>query len=296
MITGKTTMCWNVPAISNGDPQGFVEMLKIGKFDGVAIKAADAGSVYSMSKYGPWPSWGANVKPELVNALRAAKKKVYFWHFVYGEDPQAELNIAKEICDTFQPDGWIWNAETAFDKKPNAVNNARILSVGLKRSHPHISQGLCWWALPESPTSGAQWHPKKVAQAFLETVDTGMPMVYWQGIGANAAVDYLHKSLTIWRKMTRVPITPIGRTFNGTGGYTDPAGIKAFDYEVHRLSDTYNLVGVSWYSFDKSVTQMTWFEALSQTNEWSGRPVFLSLEEKVERLVKNHPDLFPELF
>lgn len=295
MINGKSIMLWNVPAIFDGDPDAIARLLNEVKFEGVAIKGGDGSGIFRQSRYGPWPNWGDNISSELVSTLRIYNQKVYVWHFVYGSDPQGELQVAIELCDRFRPDGYIWNVETAFDRKPNAVTNARILSQGLLEAAPQVSQGLCWWALPESPVSGTEWHPKKVARAFLETVHVGMPMMYWQRKGATAAVNYLHNSLRIWRKMTDKPIVPIGRCYDGTGGYTNADGILGFGNEVYRLAAMENLIGNSWYSLDKAIKKVTWLSALQDLPTWDNLPVDLTLEEKVERLVRAHPDLFPEL-
>ena len=287
MITGKTIMSWNVPAVLHGDPEEFANLLVDAKFEGVLLKAADGTRVQTVSIYSPWPDWGENIRPELVEALRAVGLKVYFWHFLYGYDPVRELLVAQKQCDRFQPDGYVWNVEGAFDNRPKAESNARYISAGLQVSHGYVEQGLCWWALPESPVTGAEWHPKKVALAFLETVRTGMPMMYWQGIGANAAVSYFNKSIKIWREMTDVAIHPIGRCYNGDGGYADAAGITAFADEVYRKAPTENLVGNSWYSLDKAVQYLSWLNALQDTPKW-GNGVFLTEEEKVARLVEAH--------
>lgn len=293
MINGKSIMSWNVPAVQGGDPERFVELLKTMNFEGVMLKAADGPYVQTVSRYSPWPNWGENVREELIVALRAAGLKIFFWHFVYGSYPDGELAIAREQVDRFQPDGYVWNVEGAFERKPKAETNARILSSGLKISHPYLAQGLCSWALYES-SSGAEWHPKKVAKAFFETVDVELPMMYWQGIGATAAINYFYRSIKQIRALTDLPVVPIGRSYNGDGGYADASGIQAFGTEVYFEAADYNLIGNTWYSLDKAVQNGTWLSALQDTPKW-GNTINLTLEEKVERLVKAHPNLFPEL-
>jgi hypothetical protein len=266
-------MSWNVPAVLGGDPTAFANLLVEARFEAVCLKAGDGNRIQIVSKYSPWPNWGENVRMELVNALRAAGIKVYFWHFLYGYDPAGEKEIARAQCDRFAPDGYIWNVEGSFDNRPNAVANARYISSELKRHHPDISQGLCWWALPVSPTTGTEWHPVKVAKAFFEVVDTGMPMMYWQGKGAAAAVSYFNKSLKLWRRMTDLPITPIGRSYNGDGGYADPPGITAFANQTYELRTEERLVGNSWYSLDKAAKYGSWLLALADTPKFGTEPV-----------------------
>jgi hypothetical protein len=288
-------MCWNVPAVEK-DPGKFAKLIADNGFERVSLKAANGNAVQKVSRWSPWPLWGENVKVELVEALKESGIKVDFWHFVFGNDPAGELDVAIYQCRRFQPDAYIWNAEGKFDGQTNAVGNARMLGKGFEQALPHIPQGLCWWALPKSPTTGREWHPIKVARAFLETVEYGMPMMYWQGKTPDLAVDYLHKSLTIWRSFTSRPVVPIGRAFNGTGGEANGPSIMAFGEEVYELRIEDNLMGNSWYVLDKAVKNPTWMSALKSTPVWNPQePVKLTLEEKVDRLVAAHPQLFPEL-
>lgn len=292
MIHGKAIFSWNVPAVEGGDPVNFVNWLKKHHFEAVYLKAANGSAIQRVSRWSPWPTWGENVRVNLVEALKANGIKVYLWHFVYGTNPSGELNVAKSQIARFQPDGYIWDVETAFDSKTNSVGNARLLSSGVKSAFPNMQQALCWWALPLSP-KGAQWHPIKVATAFQEFVDVGMPMMYWQGKGATAAVSYFNRSLNIWNKFWNKPIIPVGRAYDGDGGYADPEGILAFAEEAKEKLDG---PGISWWSADKAIKQRLWMTALAVTQTYNiTEPVSLTLEEKVDRLVEAHPELFPEL-
>lgn len=294
MIDGKTIMSWNVPAIHDGDPQEFIKLMDSLGMEGVMLKAGDGSRIQTVSTWSPWPEWGENIRMDLVEALKASKKKIYLWHFNYGYNPQGELDVARQQSDRFEPDGYVWNVEGSFENRSNAEANARLISRGFQATHPHIPQGLCTWALHESPTTGAEWHPKRVALAFLEIGMTGLPMMYWQGIGADAAVSYLHKSLRIWRDMTDNPICPIGRSYNGDGGYADQESIKAFADEVFRLAPDNNLIGNSWYSLDKAVQKLSWLVSLQDAPEY-GAGRLLTDKEKLDILVEKHPEFFPDL-
>ena len=296
MINGKSIFSWNIPAIGRGDPEAVVSFLLEHNFEGVCLKAANGTTVQKISKWSPWPLWGENIRMELIDALRGAGLKVYLWHFVYGQDPAGELSVALSQTSRFQPDGYIWDVETAFDTRVNAVGNARYLSKGFKKFFSHIEQALCWWALPLS-TTGSEWHPIKVAEAFQETVDLAMPMMYWQGQGAVAAKSYLHRSLDIYDTFWNKPIAPIGRAYNGDGGYADAPGITAFAQEVMSLSEGLNEIpGISWWSADKAIKNAAWLTALKNTDTFDQEePIVLTPEEKLDRLVEGHPELFPEL-
>ncbi len=292
MISGKSIFSWNVPAVGWGDPENFIKILKDLGIGRVCFKVANGSIKHYISKNSHWPNWGENLKEELVEALRAEGIKIDFWHFLYGYDPQGELAVAIEQSQRFKPDGYIWDAESSFDSRSKAVENAEVITKGYRQAMPDTPQALCWWALPLSPYSGAQWHPLKVAKSFLKVVDVAMPMMYWQGGSASGAVSYFNKSIKIWRSFTDVPIIPIGRTYDGDGGYANSHSIEAFANVVDVSSSQYDLTGISWYSLDELVKMPTWMDAIRETPSFGS---YLSLEEKVDRLVADHPGLFPEL-
>jgi hypothetical protein len=296
MINGKSIFSWNIPAVGGGDPEAFVKFLLENNFEGVCLKAANGPRVQTISRWSPWPRWGENIRMDMIEAIKGAGLKLYLWHFLFGQDPAGELNVALSQTSRFEPDGYIWDAESRFDEKVNAVGTARYLTRGFKKFFPQIEQALCWWALPLSP-KGAEWHPIKVANAFQETVDLAMPMMYWQGKGAVAAKSYLHRSLDIYSKFWNKPIVPIGRAYNGDGGYADAPGITAFANEVMSLSNgEADIPGISWWVTDKAVKKPTWLAALQRTETFDAvDPIKLSPEEMLDRLVKAHPELFPEL-
>lgn len=287
---GKTVMNWNVPGIKGGSPEKFTNVLVDAGMEGVCLKVADGPLVQKPSA---WPKWGENVKAELIAALREAGIRIHFWHFVYGNDPQGEAAIAAEQCERFKPDTYSWNAEGAFEAQTNAVANARLISSSLRNAFPDLSQSLLWWAFPKSPKTGKEWHPVKVANAFLETVDTISPMMYWQGKGAVDAVNYLENSIFVWRTITEKPLIPVGRAYTGTGGECDPAGIIAFGDAVINLAETKNLLGNSWWSMDNAYPNSSWWQAIAATQKWD-LPIMLGTKEILRRLVAAHPELFPE--
>lgn len=301
MIDGKTIFNWNVPQIMEGDPQNFAKLLVDAGFEGVCLKAGDGNLVYKMSSYSPWPKWGENIRPELVVALRDAGLKIYLWHFLYGYDILGELHVAFQQCDKIAPDGYIWDVEGQFDTRPGAVSNAVKIAKGFASIHPSIPQALCWWAFPLNPSNPKQmWHPLDVGKAFMDTVDVGMPMMYWGGETITDATSYLGKSLGIWRGFTDKPIIPIGRAYNGQGGNMNSVAIIAFSKKVHELSISENLPGVSWWSLDKVLNNPSCWDALKRTEKFgvSANPVpppELTDRIKIDRLVEAHPNLFPEL-
>jgi hypothetical protein len=291
---GKTIFSHNIPALEDGNPQRIVGWLQKNGFEGILLKAANGNAKQYVSTQSPWPTWGENIRVELVNALKNAKIKVFLWHFNYGVDPQGELNIAISQVARFQPDGYIWDVEGSFDAKTNAVANAHLISGGLRNRFPNLHQTLCWWALPKSPANGVEWHPVKVAQAFLLHVDAVMPMMYWGGSGGPIARDYLINSLRVWSTInSTLPMIPVGRAYTGDSGTADPIGISVFSEEVLARVESNNIDGISWWYADSASKDPVITAALAAARSFGSLPI-LTNKEILNRLIQGHTELFPE--
>lgn len=293
MINGKTIFSWNIPAVEGGNPEKIAKALSEANFDGVCLKAANGNEIFKLSKVSPWPKWGENIKPELVSALKAKGLKVYLWHFLYGTNPIGELSVAESQIERFKPDGYIWDVEGAFENQVNATRNARLITEGVKQHYPNLSQALCTWAFLRNPDKPEiEWHPVRVADAFLSVVDCIMPMTYWEGSYPSQAVSYLSKSIAGWRKITTKPIIPVGRCYTGDGGVATPEAMTAFSQRVRSKEKEENLIGTSWWSLDKGYVNKGMWSALKAMPQYGSR---LSNDEILNRLVAAHIDLFPEL-
>ena len=295
MFNQKAIYSWNIPSVLNGDPIAITNLLVKAGFEAIYLKGADGPFYHQFGPKSAFPTWGRNIHQDLIDALRTAGIKIYIWQFNYGFNLLGEYTIAEKLCSEFHPDGWIWDVEGAFDTQPNAVANARMISTRLKESHPEVSQALCWWPLPLNPKNyKIEWHPIKVAKAFMEVVDVVMPMMYWEGSTAADAIAYLDKSLKIWKTFCDLPMVPTGRAYIGNGGKATPESITAFSDRVVELIDQNNLVGTSWWSLDHAYGISTWWEALTNTPKFDKKP--LTQKVILDRLVNAHQELFPEFY
>lgn len=300
MIEGKSIMNWHIPAVLKGDANAVGQALVDAGFESIMLKGGDGFDIFKISRFSPWPTWGQNIREDFVNTLREVfGLKIIIWHFVYGTDSRTELKVAHELCTRFKPDGYVWNAESAFDSKPNAEANARLISQGLKDLHPSTPQGLCWWALPKNPDTMTEWHPVRVAKAFMESVDCVLPMMYWGGKTTTDALSYLQRSLKVWESFSNLPMIPIGRAYTGDGGIIDPSAILAFGEKVMKLREEKNFVGLSWWSLDKVFGNSDCWNVLKILPKFK-TPILetgkLSMEEILTRLVYEHKHLYPEFF
>lgn len=287
----KSVFVWNVPAIAGGDPKSFVKVLTDLGVDTVIVKAANYTWEQTCS-YAAFPGWGLNIKPELVSEIKAAGINFDVWHFVGGYDPVGEANIAKKVCGKFAPRHYIWNSESAFEAKTSRVANASYITRTLRSAYPDIKQSVCTWAFPLSPVTGSTWHPTDVIKAYMDQVDYATVMMYWGGESSASAVKYYEDSYTVWRKLTNKPILPVGRAYNGDGGKANAPAMTAFANHVSSNIKADNLTGVSWYSLDELVKNPTWFDAVRESGNFPPPVSELTLEEKVDRLVEHHPEIF----
>lgn len=287
----SSAFVWQAPAIAGGDPEGFVKILNDAGLSRVAIKAANSTWMQQAS-YSAYPGWGQNIKPELVAEIKSAGIKFDVWHYVYGFDSAGEARVAKQVCDLFEPDVYIWNSEGSFEQKSGRVANANVIGSQLKLAFPNVKQALCTWAFPLSPIDGRVWHPTDVIKAYLNHVDMVMPMMYWGGNSVENAIKYYEDSIRVWRGIdSRIPIVPIGRGYDGDGGYATPSVMLAFKEHAITNKVPDNLIGINWYSLDEIVKNPTWFDAI-RTIGTVPPPGELTDKEKLDRLVEHHSNLF----
>ena len=252
----KATFSWNVPGVDGGDPNKFADRLKAAGIEAVYLKMANGNVVFKPSTIA-YPLWGENVKPALVDALRARGIKVIGWQFNYGYDIAGEVAVAIAQSKRFNVDGWIFDVEGKFESNTNAVANAYTLTSEYRAACPDIPLAFCSWAQWRSPNQelNTLWHNERMAQAFMEKCDVGMPMMYWEGSNPTTAVWLLKESLRLWHNITNKPIIPTGRAYTGDGGTINALACKAFAAEARTLK----LPGLSWWVLDSAIKDTaTW--------------------------------------
>ncbi len=298
----KAIFSHKVPAIEGGDPNRFADRLKSAGFEAVYLKMADGAGVYKTTGIA-YLTWGENVKPELVAALRARGIKVIGWQFNYGDNIAQEAAVAAQQSLRFQVDGWIFDAESKFETNSAAVANAYALCNEYRKRCPSVPIAFCSWARWRSST-GVLWHNEGMAKAFMEKCDVGLPMMYWTtGI---TPTWMLNESLRQWQTITTKPIIPIGRAYTGDSGTINAGDISTFAAETHIK----HLPGLSWWYLDGAIKDSGAWSALASIPGFApipepspppAEPPTLTLEQRVANLeaqvaalVELHRDeLFP---
>ena len=252
---GKSIFLWNAPRVAGGIPSAIAEKLIEGGFESVILKVADAGNKH-VTNMGSRirPKWVECVLPETVRIIKATAQqrgkplKVYGYGFLYGKLPTAEAHRAVSQTLSLGLDGYVFDIESRFEEKPNAVGNAGLIGSIFRQGCPTTPASFCSWAMYRSWTGGT-WHPEAVARAFMEWCDAGMPMTYWTGESPSRAIALLNESVRQWMNITHKPILPVGRAYNGDKGIARAEAMIAFDERVREL----NLPGESFWSLEHAL-------------------------------------------
>ncbi|RLC88750.1 MAG: hypothetical protein DRJ03_01485 [Chloroflexi bacterium] len=249
-MEGKGIFIWHTASTKGGDAHETAHFLLDAGFERVDVKAANGAYRYM-------PGGVDNLTPEYVAGLQAEGLKVYGWQFIYGQDPAGEARIANAEIARLGLDGWIFDWEALADAKKNATSRASTLVRTVRAANPTLPLGWCSWALFENPHTGAQWHPRKIAETAMAVCDFAMPMMYWVPVGnvtpypANGidnALFWLVESLKQWRAITNKPIIPVGRAYDGDGTTAEPDAVRAFGEETSALG----LQGISWWVLERA--------------------------------------------
>lgn len=289
---GKDIFLWNVPRVSGGIPSAIAEKLVEGGFESVILKVADAGNKH-VTNMGSIirPRWVECVLPETVRIIKATAQqlgkplKVYGYGFLYGALPTAEAHRAVSQTISLGLDGYVFDGESRFEEKPNAVGNARLIGSIFRQGCPTTPAIFCGFAMFRSWTGGT-WHPEALHRAFMEWCDAGMPMSYWTGETPSRALAILNESVRQWRLITDKPILPAGRAYNGDLGIARAEAMIAFDERAHELG----LQGESWWSLEHAIKldPSIWAALRSMPNFLTTPPISpetpppaLTLEEQV---------------
>ena len=211
----------------------------------------------------------------LIKLLKAAGIEIYGCAAVYGNDSVAEGRIAAELCEQYNLQGFIFDAEGAWDNKDTPNSNA-VKLLRKFREGTQVLSGWCYWSFWASKTGtsyatrdGGKVSRKDVIWAATAKnygeCDFVAPMMYWDpGTDAASAVEYLEKSWKQYRQITDKPIVPIGRAYNGNGGTATAEACTAFDKRARELGAT----GQAWWALQYAVKIPGVYEAISAVSRF----------------------------
>jgi len=240
-------------------------------------KVADNSQLYNLSPVGY--RWVDDILPALFDMLRIRGCPCVGWHYIYGNDPVAEADIAIQRTKQLGLEGYILDAEQEYKKAPKSA--ARQFIRRYREQCPDVPLALCSYRFPSLHGDFPWWY-------FLSEMDAArgdchMPQVYWLGDSRETGPgEQLRRSYQELMALKELPYYPVGAIWEQQVGddlwASTPEQIKNFASTAHDL----NLPGISWWDWDKiqqqdSVlpqdTQRGWWEALKWTsNLFGGTP------------------------
>ncbi len=203
-LTGKGYFIWMVRHCEKGDPDRIAALAKEANLTHVLIKVADGAFPYNIDLEN-----GFDYVRPVVKKLHSQNISVWGWHYVYGDYPEQEAEIAVKRSLELGLDGYVVNAEAQYKtpaKAPAASRYMRILRSNLGTTPLALSS----YRFPS-------FHMDLPWKQFLERCDYNMPQIYWMKSHNNAGAQ-LQRCINEFRNIhPHRPIIPTGPTFKEHG-------------------------------------------------------------------------------
>lgn len=277
-IVGKGYYLWKVPVVENGDPVAIARVAKEAGLTHVLIKIANGVYAYNSTNANP----KEYVTP-LVEELHKNNILALGWHYVFGDNPVGEAQIAiKRIVDT-GIDGYVIDAEQEY-KIAGKSKSAIAFMAKLRLALPDFPIGLSSYRYPKL-------HPELPWKEFLAFCDFNMPQVYWEKSHnpgfqlqeSKKQFDELYANL----KIKILPFIPTGAAYKWDGW--EPTGEDILTF--FKTAKEMGLEAVNWWEWWCASIRLPHLWDLITAYEWSTSPndpppppPELSLEERVKRL------------
>lgn len=270
-LEGKGLFIWRVPRIEGGNPKSVATVAKEAGLTHVLVKIANGPYVYN----GLWNDPTDYTTP-LVNELRKTGVKVWGWHYVYGDDPVGEANVAIRRVKQYRLDGYVIDAEAEY-KKDGRKAAARTFMSRLRASLPNLDIALSSYRYPS-------YHPQLPWGEFLSGCTYNMPQVYW--MKANNPGEQLTRCIHEFERISPSrPIIPTGAAFREHGWQPTAAEVLEFT----RYAKSMNLPAVNfweWYDARAGIMPNVW--EVIRDYPWMGTIASNDFCEKFVNLLNTH--------
>ncbi len=270
-LQGKGFFTWRLTQTERGNPAQIATTAKSAGLSHVVLKIADGIYPYH-GEYGN----SQDIVTPTVEALRAEGIQVWGWHYVYGQNPNAEADIAIRRVKQYNVDLYAIDAEGEYKKPGKHAAAGRFMSQ-LRSALPDLPVALCSYRFPSL-------HPEIPWPEFLDKCNYSMPQMYWKG--KHDPAQQLERCYREYQ--TRVPprpLIPVGAAFRESGWQPTVEDVQAFIIKAKEL----NLSAVSfweWTDARSGIMPGVW-EAIRDTN-WSGDPVPPNMGERLIETYNEH--------
>lgn len=232
-LSGKGFFIWKVPNAENGNADSIAKQAATANYSHVLLKIADGTnqSNYDSTKK-------VDYLPPVVSALKSKGISVWGWHYVYGNDPVGEAQIAMRRVNELGLAGYVIDAESQFKESGKAAA-ARSFLNEVKRLNSSVPLALSSYRYPS-------YHSTFPWSEFLPRMDLVMPQVYWEE--AHNADSQLTKSVSEYRsRASGLPIVPTGPAYKTSVWTPTQADINKF----FKTASSLNLAAVNFFSWDE---------------------------------------------
>jgi len=234
-LTGKGWFIWQIARCEGGVPAAIADRAVASGTTHVLLKVAERTYTYNIDRQ------GRDRALPLAAELRERGLQVWGWHYVYGDKPVEEAEIALRRVGELELDGYVIDAESEY-KLPGKAAAARRFMATLRAGLP--ANTLVALSSYRYPT----YHPQLPWAAFLEQCDLAMPQVYWEQ--AHNPAQQLTRTVNEYNNPALVgfvrPVIPTGAAY-GTGGWrAAPVEISQFLRAAVQLK----LPAANFYSWD----------------------------------------------
>ncbi len=232
-LQGKGFFIWNIASCESGSAAAIAAAAQTAGLSHVLVKIADGPYTFGLH-----PTTKVDQVPAVVNELHARGIQVWGWHYVYGNDPVGEANVAIQRVQQLGLDGYVIDAEVEY-KQPGKDAAARRYMAELRAVLSSFPIALSSFRFPT-------YHMEFPWSEFLPHVDFNMPQVYW--LKAHNAGAQLERCVREFQAISPFrPIIPTGSIFRYSDWVPSDTEISEFLNTARGL----NLSAANFYSWDE---------------------------------------------
>jgi len=221
-LEGKGFFTWKIPNCEHGDAGQIAIHAKAAGLTHLVLKIADGTMIYN----GTWGDPTDYTTP-VVKALRAQGIKVWGWHYLYGDYPNGEANVAIARIRQYDLDGYVMDVEKEYKASGKKAAAKRFMTQ-VREACPNLTIALSSFRYPSL-------HPQVPWTEFLEHCDLNMPQVYW--MKAHNPGDQLERCIKEFQnKHPSLPVVPTGAAFREFGWKPSDAEVLEFCNKAKELN------------------------------------------------------------
>ncbi len=233
-LQGKGWFVWQIARCEGGAPDRIADQAAAAGCSHVLIKVAERTITFGLDRT------GRDLVRPVVAALRARGLQTWGWHYVYGDQPSAEADIAVRRCGELGLDGYVIDAEAEY-KRPGMAAAARVFMRRVRAGLRQLPIALSSFRYPAL-------HQQLPWREFLEHCDLSMPQVYWEQ--AHNPAQQLSRSVREFNDARLVgsvrPVVPTGSAYGVGSWRATPEDITRFYTAAVELG----LPAANLYSWD----------------------------------------------